>query len=581
MTELRHYFTQNKDKRLINRWDFIAISMLMGILFVFAFGATQMATPYNLGQNIPITLSPAMLPTYALRTVFRMGLALLVSLLFTFIFGTLAAKNKKAEKILIPVIDVLQSVPVLSFLSITIVGFIKLFPGSMLGPECASVFAIFTAQAWNMTLGFYQTVSSVPHDLREAADMFHLSSWQRFWRVEVPFSMSSLLWNTMMSMSASWFFVVATEAILVSNQEIRLPGIGSYIWVAIHQANIHAVLYAIGAMLFIIFFYDQFIFRPLIQWSEKFQSDLLPDVIGYRSWFLNLLQRTRLVRRIGELFGIMIDNFINITIHLPKYPREKIRFQPTKILRTPHLSYLWNGIILVSFIVPFGILIQYIIEAITLSEITTVFLLGCMTALRVIILVIISSLIWIPVGVWIGQRPKLALQIQPFIQFAASFPANLFFPIAVMTIVKYQLNVNIWTTPLMILGSQWYILFNVISGAISVPRDLYQAADNYNVKGWLWWKRIGLPGVFPYYITGAITAAGGAWNSSILAEWVSWGDTTLIATGLGAYIAKCTAVGDFPRIALGTAMMCLFVLFFNRVLWQPLYTLSQERFRLL
>lgn len=577
MSTIRYYFSiTRKTGRFINSWDLLALFIIFGVFFALTWGAKQMATPYQLGTPLTISLHPAHLPQYATRTILRMGIALLFSLLFTFTVGTWAAKNKRAGALIIPAIDILQSVPVLSFLSITIGAFIYLFPHSLLGPECASIFAIFTAQAWNMALGFYQTLRTIPHDLKEAADVFQLSAWQRFWRIEVPFSTSSLLWNMMMSMSASWFFVVASEAISVSNQSILLPGIGSYIAVAIANANMQAVFYAIITMFIVILFYDQLIFRPLITWSEKFKMDQTPNEKSPRSWFVSLLQRTHLIRYANRYLGKWVDFFLGLN-----WLKHKARpFNKKTQSKANWLYWLWNSTLISVLIALAGTLIYFIHQHLSNQEIEHVFFLGLATSLRVFVLIVLSSIVWVPIGVWIGRRPAATQIAQPFIQFLASFPANLLFPLVVMSIVRYQLNVEIWTTPLMILGSQWYILFNVIAGASSLPKDLYYAADNFNVRGWQWWKRLALPGIFPYYVTGAMAAAGGAWNASIVAEWVRWGDTTLRATGLGAYIAAYTRSGDFYRIALGTSMMCLFVLVFNRLLWQPLFRLAEERFHI-
>lgn len=578
MPTIRYYFSnQSKTKRLVNQWDILAIFIIFGILFAFAWGAKQMATPYQLGESLPISLDPSYLPGYAVRTVLRMVIALCFSLLFTFTIGTWAAKSQRAERIIIPVIDILQAVPVLSFLSITIVGFIYLFPNSLLGPECASIFAIFTAQAWNMAMGFYQTLRAVPDDLKEAADMFHLSAWQRFWRVEVPFSMSGLLWNTMMSMSASWFFVVVSEAISVSDQHIRLPGIGSYIAVAINQANTRGVIYAIITMLIVILIYDQLIFRPLIAWSEKFKFEQLPGEKVARSWWIHLLQRTQLIRYGGELLAILGDNIVNFPLfNRRKNPIEK-EITPKNAAKK---TFLWQAVGLIILFAASLIVGYFIFNTLSLSQLFHVILLGSITSIRVIVLIILSSIIWIPIGVWIGMRPWATQLAQPLIQFAASFPANLLYPIVVMAIVRYHLNVEIWITPLMILGTQWYILFNVIAGAANLPKDLYQVADNFGVHGWQWWKRFALPGIFPYFITGAFTAAGGAWNASIVAEWVRWGNTVLHATGLGEYIQAATLAGNFHQLAVGTIVMCLFVLMFNRIVWRPLYLLAETRFKL-
>jgi NitT/TauT family transport system permease protein len=581
MKDNRQYFFPHKPEAWRpNPWDFIIFFIIFAIFFALAKVGSDMNTPYEVGETLAITLDPRALPEYGIRTVIRMFIAMFFSLLFALGIGTLAAKYKRAERVIIPAIDILQSVPILGFLSITIVGFIWLFPGSLLGPEFAAIFAIFTSQAWNMMLSVYQSLKTVPDDLREASKMFHLSSWQNFWRVDIPFAMPSLLWNTMMSMSGGWFFLVAAEAISVSNQEIMLPGIGSYIAMAIEQANLLAVGYAIVAMLIIILLYDQLLFRPLIKWSDKFKAEQAAYDETSRSWVLSLLRRGRFFRIIGAGFGRAIDATINC-----RWFMKKPEFMPKQILpkqlQVPEkaLNLFWDLLI---YAVAIGSLIMFtmfILRNLTVGEVLHVFYLGAITAIRIVALIIIASLIWVPIGVWVGMRPRVAQVIQPLAQFLAAFPANLLFPLVVLVIVKYSLNIEIWTTPLMILGTQWYILFNVIAGASSLPKDLYHAAQNFGLKNWLWWKRLALPAIFPYYITGALTAAGGAWNASIVAEIVFWGDITLVATGLGAYIHEVTETGDFPRIALGIGVMCIYVIAFNRLVWQRMYNYAEARYR--
>lgn len=571
------FITAYREKMYPNYWDVLALLFVFALIVLFAWTAKQMATPYQLGEPTPISLDPAMLPFYASRTVVRMLIALVFSLLFTFTFATWAAKSRRAEKIIIPSIDVLQAVPILGFLSVAIAAFIGLFPGSLLGPECAAIFAIFTSQAWNMALGFYQTVRSVPAEVKEAAHMFHLSAWQRFWRIDVPYSMPGLLWNTMASMSAGWFFVVASEAITVSNQKILLPGIGSYIAVAIQAADMYAIGCAVLAMFVVILIYDQLLFRPLVAWSEKFKVEQLGTEKVAESWVINLFRRTRFMLKVGRHLARYFDAFVNI-----KYFRGKsVLFSPTVQVRDERLlDWIWSVAI---FIVGLGALIfvaNYIMHNISFREIAHVFFLGMITATRVFVLIILCSLIWVPIGVWIGLRPRMAQIMQPVAQIFAAFPANLLYPFIVVFIVHYHLNANIWLTPLMILGAQWYILFNIIAGASTLPKELIQVVDNLGVSGWLRWRRLLLPAIFPYYVTGAITAAGGSWNASIVAEVASWGDETLVATGLGAYITQYTAVGDFSRIALGIGMMCLLVLIVNRLIWRPLYSYAVGRFSL-
>ncbi len=577
MNFLRNTFMTIYRNRLYpNYWDIFAFIFVSSLIFLFAWSAKQMTVPYHLGTVIPISLQPRYLPFYALRTVLRMLIALGFSLLFTLTIATWAAKSRRAERFLIPLIDVLQSVPILGFLSITVVGFIYIFPGSLLGPECAAIFAIFTSQAWNMALGFYQTVRTVPADLQEVARMFHLSAWQRFWRIEAAYSLPGLLWNMMISMSSGWFFVVASEAISVSNQEILLPGIGSYIATAIKQANLTAICYAIIAMFVVILLYDQILFRPLVTWAEKFKAENIASQREVRSWLMNLLQRTRLMRYWGGKFNSLWNAFVNLSWpSLPytvSFRRSQIRRQNWFLLYWEDLVF-WAAIILVSW---GGAL--FLLHHLSWQVFQHVFLLGAITALRVFILVFLCSLIWVPIGVYIGLRPRIAYVIQPVAQFLAAFPANLLYPLVVMAVVAFHIHPELGLTPLMILGAQWYILFNVIAGASLLPKDFLDVADNFDIGSWLRWRRVILPGIFPYYITGAITAAGGTWNASIVAEVVNWGHTTIKIPGLGAYITEQTVSGNFPQTALAIGVMSLLVVVINRLFWRPLYVLALNRF---
>ena len=551
--------------------------MLIAILalgMIVAGAAKQFNAPFKLGVPIAITLDPRALPGYALQTVMRLSIALVFSLIFTFIFATWAAHSRRAEKIIIPIIDVLQSVPVLAFLSLTIVGFIKLFPNSLLGPQCASIFLIFTAQAWNMALSFYQSLKTIPRDYLEAANMFGLSPWQRFWRVEAPFGTPALLWNMMMSMSASWFSLVAAEAVSVSGQDVILPGIGSYIAVAIRNANVHAIIYAIAAMLIVIMLYDQMLFRPLLTWAEKFKVEQTSSGETNSSWLVNFWLRTRVLKDVVSGFGRGVEKIINARVF---NKRRHVSFTITETTESPLSIWIWNIGFALIFLAALGIVANFIYHDLGLAEVLHVVKLGCFTGLRVLVTIIICTLIWVPIGVWIGLRPKFAMRIQPIAQFLAAFPANLLFPIVVVLIVRWQLNVNIWTTPLMILGTQWYVLFNVVAGAAAIPKDLKQAAENLNVKGWLWWRKLILPAIFPYYVTGAITAVGGAWNTSIVAEVISWGNTHLAAEGIGAYISHYT--GNYVHTVLGVSIMCLLVFSLNHILWRPLYKKAIDKYQ--
>jgi NitT/TauT family transport system permease protein len=538
-----------------------------------------MTTPYHIGQVIPISLDPSHLPFYAGRTVVRMLIAMVVSLLFTFTFGTWAAKSVRAQRLIIPTIDVLQSVPILGFQFVAIAPFIGLFPNSLLGPECAAVFAIFTSQAWNMALGFYQTVRLVPDEIEEAARMFHLSAWQRFWRIEVPYSMPGLLCNAMASMSAGWFFVVAAEAMTVSNQQILLPGIGSYIAVAIQAANMRAIGFAILTMFIVIVIYDQLLFRPLVAWAEKFKAEqTATEKTLEESWLINVFRRTRMIRSFGQKIAQFFNAIVNIRFLNGSSGRD--HFVAVNERRDRLMGLFWDVIVFSVGIGAVLFLTVAIIRNASFAEIRHVFFLGLITSCRVFIMIIVCSIIWVPIGVWIGLRPGVSRFALPIAQILSAFPANLFYPIIVIFIVHYHLSPNIWLTPLMILGAQWYILFNVIAGAMMLPKDLLQVADNLSVVGRLRWRRLLLPAIFPYYITGAITAAGGAWNASIVAEVVSWGNERIMATGLGSYISEYTTAGNFAHTALGIGIMCLLVLIFNRLIWRPLYVFAENRFSL-
>src|SRR5580765_1019780 len=563
-----------------NAWDLIALPLVLGLLALVAWGGMAMAAHYNIGESLPISLDPWRLPEYALRTVLRMAAALVASLVFSLVYAALAAKSRQAEKILIPALDVLQSVPILGFLSITVTGFIALFPGQLLGVECAAIFAIFTSQAWNMTFSLYQSLRTVPVELIEAARMYHLSTWQRFWRLEVPHAVPALVWNMMMSVSGGWFFVVASEAITVAGQTIMLPGIGSYIATAIEQRDLGAIGYAVIVMLVVILLYDQLLFRPLLAWSRKFIGDPRADEDYSRPWFLIVLQRARLfdlaqagVLAINRAVDQAIGRAVSVLRRVSPDQRPAGR-------RSWLLERLFDAALLALAGAAVVWIMLFVGASVAPAEIGWVFVLGLITAARVLVLIALASLIWVPIGVWIGLRPHIADRAQPVVQFLAAFPANLFFPAAVVFILRFRLTPEIWLSPLMILGTQWYILFNVIGGTTGLSAELQLAASNLGVRRLLWWRRVMLPAIFPAYVTGAVTAAGGSWNASIVSEVVQWGDTTLHATGIGAYITRYTAEGDAARTALGIGVLCLYVLAFNRLLWRRLYDLAAERLRL-
>jgi len=556
--------------------DLAALLLVLGLVVLLGLGAHQMVAPFVIAQQPKIFLSPLSLPGYGLRTMMRMLAALVASLIFTLTYATLAAKSRRTEMVLIPILDVLQSVPVLGYLSFTVVFFVSLFPGNALGPELAAIFAVFTSQAWNMAFSFYQSLRTIPTDLDEASRSFRFSGWQRFWRLEVPFAMPGLIWNMMMSMSGGWFFVVASEAISVGDLQIALPGIGSYVARAIQDRDLVAIGWAIAAMTVAIVLYDQLLFRPLVAWADKFRVEQTAAQVAPRSWVIDMFRQATLLRRVGEGIGVAIETFQRARLALP-LGAPALRMRP---LPSSAVDIFWYALVVAALAYSFWMLLRFVGPGLSWADVTVVVKDGILTLLRVAVLIGLATLIWVPIGVAVGLQPALTEKVQPIAQFLAAFPANLLFPVAVFLIVRFDLTPNIWLSPLMILGTQWYILFNVIAGASAFPTDFREAAAGFRIKGWRWWREVMLPGVFPYYVTGAITASGGAWNASIVSEAVSWGPTKLSASGLGAYIAQMTEAGDYPRIALGIAVMSVLVIAMNRLLWRPLYAFAERRTRL-
>jgi NitT/TauT family transport system permease protein len=556
-----------------NRWDGIAMLLVMGLLIgLVDVGRSTLFTPLAATRAATIHLNPEYLPGYALRTTARMFAALFASLVFTFTFATLAAKSRRAGLILIPVLDILQSVPILGFLSFTVVFFLNLFPGRVFGAELACIFAIFTSQAWNMAFSFYQSLTTLPADLQEAARAFRLSPWQKFWRLDVPFAMPGLVWNTMLSMSGGWFFVVASEAITVGNTSFALPGIGSYVALALEHKDLLAIFYAIIAMLIVILLYDQLLFRPLVAWSGKFRFETTAAAASPDPWMLKLIRQTRLFQAVFDTIGGAIGAVLRLRLGASASTQMDENRKPSRVI-----DAIWFAMILAMAGYALWKIIAFISGTLHWSDLATALLMGSFTMLRVVVLMAIAAAIWVPIGVWIGLRPKATRIAQPIAQFLAAFPANLLFPPFVVAIVYFHASPNIWLSPLMLIGTQWYILFNVIAGAAAFPGDMREAVANFRIRGWLRWRRVMIPGILPYFVTGAITASGGAWNASIVAEVASWGATNLHAQGLGAYIAQATTDGNTPRIVLGVAVMSGFVIAFNRVIWRPLYAYAARR----
>ncbi len=557
-----------------NRADGIAFVILAALALLVLRGAEGAVEPLARLHLEPVSLDPVYLPYYALRTVIRMFAALVASTAFTLVVATLAARSRRAGQIIVPALDILQSVPILGFLTFTVTFFMGLFPGNILGVECAAVFAIFTSQAWNMAFSFYQSLRSVPTDLEEVSRGFALSPIRRFLRLDLPFATPALVWNAMMSMSGGWFFVVASEAITVGNTTVTLPGIGSWLALAIERQDFQAIGEAVAMMAAVILIYDQLFFRPILAWADRFRFEQTASNERPSSWAYDLMRRTRLL----PLLFAPVTGIGRLLLALDPGPRT-LR-SPRVAKPNPFIERAWQLTVLVAVVAAFWWSARYLFTTLGIGDVGEAFGLACLTMLRVIVLIALASLVWVPIGVWVGLHPVWAERLQPVAQFLAAFPANVMFPFAVIVIVRWNLSPDIWLSPLMILGTQWYILFNVIAGASAIPNDLREAAGMFGVRGLQWWRQVVLPGIFPFYVTGALTASGGSWNASIVAEAVSWGNQRLEAHGLGTYIAKATAAGDYPRVALGIAVMSLFVLSFNRLVWRPMYAFAERRLRL-
>ncbi|AJC48407.1 ABC transporter permease subunit [Allofrancisella guangzhouensis] len=594
---MKRLYTTNMSTRVSKtKWDILALSIVLLILCIFVWstsglgGVVDYTDQASVQKYSEVSLSLWLLPYYTAETTIRMFIGLAFSLLITFIFGTWAAKSKRAESIIIPAVDILQSIPILGFFAITVSGFLVLFPKSLWGAQSAVIFGIITAQVWNMILSFYQSLKTIPKELNEAADMYQLSAWQKFWKLEVPFSMPGLVWNTMMSMSASWFMIVASETIVVNfgasqSISVNLPGIGSFIDAANNTRNFIAVVAAIITMLITIILYDQLLFRPLVSWSEKFMLGETQSEVHAKSWFLKILQKSVTIKFFTALFGKVMEQVINSNFFkkdLAKAYNQK-RHKREEKKETMLQKIIWFGFISLIVLALFYFAYETIFGKgdVYLLDVFEALYDGLFTGLRVVVLILITSLIWVPIGVWVGMRPKIAQKVQPYAQMAAAFPVNVLYGVFGTLVITFNLNFNIWCILLMALGTQWYILFNVIAGASAVPEELKLAARNMQLKGMTKWRRFLFPAVMPYYVTGAITAAGGAWNASIVCEYINWGkDSVIQATGLGSYITRYTNMqGDHTaNVLLGVIVMSILVVSSNKLFWRRLYNYAESRF---
>ena len=548
-----------------NFWDVLAFALVFFFFYVISDTLHSMRFASIEHSIDHINLDYTSLSKYALRSVVRMFLALFVSLMVTFFLGTLAARSAFWERIIIPLVDILQSAPILGYLTLAASLLTRYFPGQVAGYEVVAIFAIFTSQVWNMIFSFYQSLCMVPEHMHEASALMQLTKAQKFWRVEVPFAMPDLLMNVMVSLSTGWFYVVESEAILTMyDQRILLPGIGSYMWVANQQGNSSALFAAVMAMFLVILAYDQLIFRPLTHFIRIYQAD--EEATTGRSWFVNMVSRTRLFRSM-MLYGSGVLSYIMLLMF--RYSSNASSPEQYVISRRL-LTYQRLALLMIFLATAYAASVMDV-SKIPFADIQHMLYVGLWTLLRIVVLLTVCVVLWTPVGVWIGSRPKVSDRLLPVIQFLAAFPPNLLYPMLMEYILRYGLDVEIWCAPLMILGTQWYILFNVISAVRSIPKETLYAIRSLRIRGWLLWRRLLIPVVAPHLVTGSMAAAGGAWNAAIVAEIITWQGTTTKATGLGAYIYTAVTEGNAVHHVWAIAVMCFYVVVINRMFWNPLY----------
>jgi NitT/TauT family transport system permease protein len=530
--------------------------------------------PVNVQTHI--RLNPGALPLYSLFSVARLAIAYAVSFVITLLYAYIAAHNARAERFMIPLLDTLQSIPVLSFLPGVMLAMVALFPTRQLGIELGSIVLIFTGQVWNMTFSVYSSIKNIPHDMIEAADVFRLSWWQRFIQLELPYSAIGLVWNSMMSVAGGWFFLMACEMFVLGNRDLRLPGLGSYLQTAANAGDTRAIAWGILAMVTVIVLMDQLLWRPIIAWSEKFKFEQIEASQPPRSPVLDLLRRSRILPKVARATVRPAREALTLyfatsrtTVSQSALPRNAAK-------------WLWRAVALavIAGLLYAACRMIFVVATLSPSELRDIFTGAGATFLRVELTLVLAGLWTIPAGVFIGLRPRLSAVAQPIAQIAASVPATALFPVILLVLIRMGGGLGIGAIVLLLLGTQWYILFNVIAGAAAIPTDLKEVCAVYHVSRRERWRKLLLPAIFPYLLTGFVTASGGAWNASIVAEYFHFQGRTISTTGLGAVISHATDSGNF-RVLLGaTIVMALVVVTINRLLWRRLYALASTRFKL-
>jgi NitT/TauT family transport system permease protein len=551
----------------------VGLAVLLLIYAVVRVGAGARAPTHPAAA---LNISPSNLPYYAARSLLRMFIALFFSYTFSLGYAYIAARSRRWRRVLIPALDILQSVPVLGFLAVTVTFFVALFPGSELGLECAAIFAVFTSQAWNITFSFYHSLISQPAEFDEASKLMGLSRWKRFWTVDVPGGAIGLVWNGMMSFGGSWFFLTASELITVNGRSYTLPGVGSYVGVAEREGKLGDVVWGIATMIIVILLVNFFFWRPLVAYVEKFRVEQSESSQRAKSLVLTFLRRSNWPRALGRGRRVFAQPVNRLMGTVTGVDDQQLAAHVTRRRAADIAFFAVVGLALLYGLVS---MLEFINSGSDgLAVFGTAFADGFFTFLRVVVVVAVSSIVWVPVGVWIGFNPRVAQFMQPIVQVLASFPANFIFPFAIVIFLHLGISLDYGSILLMLLGTQWYVLFNVIAGASAVPSDLREAMDNLGVHGVDRWRRLILPAIFPAYVTGAITAAGGAWNATIVAEIVYYNHRTLVARGLGSFIAQNT--GHLPELFAGLLVMAIYVTGLNALVWRRLYRLAETKYAL-
>ncbi len=557
-------------KPKFNIVDVIIFIFIGSILLIVIFIASQWKE--EMQPSIEINLDPSYIPLYALNSIFRIGSAYILSLLFAIWFGYTANKSKWNERIMIPLLDIFQSIPVLSFLPGVVHAMIAIFPNSRIGIELSSILLIFTGQVWNMAFSYYNSINTLPRELKNATIIYGLTKFQRFLKLDLPYSAIGLIWNSMMSVAGGWFFLMACEMFVLGNRDFRLPGIGSYIQTAADKGDITHIIYGLATMIFIIIIFDIFLWKPLVAWSQKFKLDTVRGEDESESFVLNLLRRSTFKKYTDDLFKKII-NTIEQKLKSFEAKTSKETFMKKAMRLT--LAFIIVILLLSSTIKMANFFIKLPPTEYLIILKSTLF-----SLLRTSLAIFIASLWTVPLGVMIGMNKKVARFAQPLVQIVASVPATAVFPVIILFLIKIGGGLNTGAIFLMLMGTQWYILFNVIAGASAIPQDLKDAIEVYNIRGIQKWKTLILPCIFPYLITGLITATGGAWNATIVAEYVTFSGETLKTTGLGALISEATVKGNFQLLLASTITMAIVVVSINRLLWKRLFRIARERYSL-